>query len=950
MKDATAPDESRRPGVIHARLADLPGRLPLTIVTGPTGIGRTTAIADLRADLGRQGVRTLYVRFAPSSPLLPPDLDFGPDRSLFTRQSIVDCAGLVAALAGRRQPNVPALPDTLSGTGIQRSPAQALASIVDRGEHVLLLDDAQWIDPEALGLVESLVRLAAGTTVWCVAAVRTPLPTGLTAASEMFERLRRDGLARQVRLRPLGRSTITGRLTELLQARPAEALTDQVRRLTAGVPGAINTAVQAFRRSGSIRLVDRHAYLVPANRTPELHEHDPLLTAVRGLGMPVWSAAKAVAVLAPMGRPLPALVAEAMAISPPQARELLNTLCERGVLQERPVRGDWRFRLPMLADALIGCMGPWERRRLAQIAVQAVTGAGMADGITTGGWHNADATDDATGTGRTPAGVDPDYLADQLAAAGRLVDAHRACATLLTRADAHMVDDSERAKRWLRAAADLTPDRKERAGILVMHAAVCVIHGDYHGAVETAEIVLNSLTGELTPEGLQEIEILHLRSLRGIGSHDAMEKITSGEWWPWPDDPAQRIVTTAVGLSMLDRWRGAHHALQSAREQWQSNDLSACLGNVTEATAGLYLGRPQRFEQNLAAPQNWIRRDVERYRLDQVVAYVRALLAAGDLTRAEGLLASEHTPAERLLDADRVLLAMMRGEFDRALDLMREVAAAGSALGYDPREVRMHQAAAGILIGRGRLARARELLTAARVAPHGLLHLLDAPDALADRALGEPAAARLRLRDGLAKAADHGLLIDTETLWLPLLELCMEKGDLAGARECVGAVERVATLMQTSRSTLYLLMATAMVDGDRGAGEEAVRLARERGQPPELAQVIERMVRYDAADPALLPEAYTVLGDLDALLYRAWLRNLMRDKDVAVPGRRATVAENERLLAVLTAEGLGNRQLATVLQTSEKSVEGRLSRLFSRTGYRSRVDLAAAMLSGEYES
>jgi DNA-binding NarL/FixJ family response regulator len=129
-----------------------------------------------------------------------------------------------------------------------------------------------------------------------------------------------------------------------------------------------------------------------------------------------------------------------------------------------------------------------------------------------------------------------------------------------------------------------------------------------------------------------------------------------------------------------------------------------------------------------------------------------------------------------------------------------------------------------------------------------------------------------------------------------------------------------------------------------------VRLARERGQPPELAQVIERMVRYDAADPALLPEAYTVLGDLDALLYRAWLRNLMRDKDVAVPGRRATVAENERLLAVLTAEGLGNRQLATVLQTSEKSVEGRLSRLFSRTGYRSRVDLAAAMLSGEYES
>ena len=53
---------------------------------------------------------------------------------------------------------------------------------------------------------------------------------------------------------------------------------------------------------------------------------------------------------------------------------------------------------------------------------------------------------------------------------------------------------------------------------------------------------------------------------------------------------------------------------------------------------------------------------------------------------------------------------------------------------------------------------------------------------------------------------------------------------------------------------------------------------------------------------------------------------------VGSSGRQATVTENERLLAVLVSEGLGNKQLAIALQTSEKSVEGRLSRLFARTG------------------
>jgi DNA-binding NarL/FixJ family response regulator len=72
----------------------------------------------------------------------------------------------------------------------------------------------------------------------------------------------------------------------------------------------------------------------------------------------------------------------------------------------------------------------------------------------------------------------------------------------------------------------------------------------------------------------------------------------------------------------------------------------------------------------------------------------------------------------------------------------------------------------------------------------------------------------------------------------------------------------------------------------------------------------------------------------------------MRVHGITVPGRKETVVENERLLATLAADGLTNKQLAMALRTSEKSVEGRLSRLFARTGYRSRIELSTAMLTG----
>jgi DNA-binding NarL/FixJ family response regulator len=117
-----------------------------------------------------------------------------------------------------------------------------------------------------------------------------------------------------------------------------------------------------------------------------------------------------------------------------------------------------------------------------------------------------------------------------------------------------------------------------------------------------------------------------------------------------------------------------------------------------------------------------------------------------------------------------------------------------------------------------------------------------------------------------------------------------------------------------------------------------------------LANTIAKVSGKGWGTTELVREAYGIYGDLGALLPRAHLRRLMRMRNITVSNRGTTVAENGRLLATLVTEGLSNKRLAVILNTSEKGVEGQLSRLFKNTGYRSRVELATALLTGEFDA
>jgi DNA-binding NarL/FixJ family response regulator len=169
---------------------------------------------------------------------------------------------------------------------------------------------------------------------------------------------------------------------------------------------------------------------------------------------------------------------------------------------------------------------------------------------------------------------------------------------------------------------------------------------------------------------------------------------------------------------------------------------------------------------------------------------------------------------------------------------------------------------------------------------------------------------------------------------------------------CLDRLEHIADRMGTGRTRLRHLLTSAQVlrqDSPAIAGEqlrEAAELARTRSQPYETAVTLVAAADAGAGPPTLLREAYDLFGQCGATLDRFHTRTAMRAAGITVPGRKQATVESELLLATLIAEGLTNRQIATVLRLSEDAVANRLSRLFTRTGLRSRTEVVTAVLGG----
>ncbi|WP_170210332.1 AAA family ATPase [Saccharopolyspora antimicrobica] len=795
---------------VLARVLDACARpdTPAVVVTGPAGTGRSTVLAQVRERLAEAGIATAEIRIPRAEPDLP---------------------HLVARLSERL--GLPPAREDCPRTALSRV-VSVLAGRRDR--LVVFLDDAHRLGTDARAALTSSISALTGSSVTFVCAARALGPD--VAA-----------LVHEERLRPLSASAVEELLADLLRARPAPGLATSIRNACAGIPAIVRAAVEGYQRSGSLRIVDQQAHLVrDAAELPVTH---PLFADLNAS----WPVIKALAVLHPLGSAATALIAEAVDIDEEAVDEVLHELREAGVVLPGRPAGSWRFRAPMLATLLTACLGPFERRLIAQLAVNALQ-------------H---------GRATCPS---PDYLPERLVDAGKPAHRARTAAALLSAA---RTENGERADRWLWTAARLLTDSARRAEALHQHAVTCALHRRFGSAVQSAEIVLRSLSDHLTPDSLQELLIIYVVGLAGSGATATLQDVAEGGWRSMPGGEENRIVTRSTALYMLNRWQEARDAL------------------------------------------------VDHTPASEVL--LRTLSLAGWLDVPEPSTAID---------------ASFAGRWDEALDLARADLAAASAHVHGPERTATYREMAGILTARGQLNRARTVLDDARSQHLLLPHLLAVPEAELESTLGATQRAKELIEEGLRFATENGITAGTDELWLRLAESESQAGNPAAARRYADRLLQIADQLGTTGARRNALLARLLVQPDPRTAAEVIELAKARNRPFELATTLAAVTESVEGRQKLIHTAYEMLGELDALIPRARLRKLMRARNMPIPGRSATVAENERLLAALITEGLSNSQLATVLGTSEKSVEGRLTRFFNKTGYRSRAELAAAMLNG----
>ncbi|MFJ6892498.1 AAA family ATPase [Streptomyces hokutonensis] len=906
---------------VHGWLGDTDGP-HLVLVRGQRGAGRTVFLHAVAERLRADGVFVRAVGCVPGDDARP----------------FLLALRLVTALEERR--NAEAV--RAAGRGDGTAMAALLRTALARTASVVVIDDVQHADADSLVLLGGIDFVGIPSGVRLVASA-----VGRGHASGHWRGV--EG-ARTIVLSRLTPNETTALVARRLAATPDTGLARRVRDLTYGLPGAVDALLTAWTRQGVIRVTDGHAFVGVRTPTPVLPDGDRYMRALAALGEPCRTVAGALSILWPLGARAVELIAASAGLSADEVREAVRELVDAEIIEglavpnAAEVQRGWVFGLPLVAHAVRERLGPLERSRLSATAVETL-------------WADADGADTSSRSQRpTTTHLDDvdavAYLADRIAEAGTLVERDRAAGELMAAAERlHPDAEGMGMLRWCRAAGFLIERPADRVPALQRYAVAAYFAGDFATARAIAESILRNRRDILGPLELQEIATLLTAATADDLDWAALSRLATPRWWDELRLPVPATATgRALALCLLARWHEALDLLAQTEPAWSTDARARANPTCFRDAAELALGRPERFRRSLAIPEAPHIGSDHAYTL--TVTKFDELLNGGDLQAAEALLTAQGLPPELLPRSGRFLRHHLRGEWDEALEPSRWMLANKQFHTPAVDKYLIPARTAAILLARGRVTSARRVIDSVRVPGEGPPeHSLDAAEAQVLRTLGDPAGAERSLRRGLAAADAHAQVAGTDELCASLTELLVQEGRTAEAATCLDRLERVSARMGTGRTRLtYLLASARLLRQDspaiaEGNLREAVELARSRSQPFETAVALVAAADAGAGPPTLLREAYDLFGQSGAALERFHTRAAMRAAGITVPGRRQATVESEQLLATLIAEGLTNRQIATVLRLTEDAVANRLSRLFARTGLRSRTEVVTAVLT-----
>jgi DNA-binding NarL/FixJ family response regulator len=894
-----------------ARLEDGPAVL---VLEGEPGIGKTTL---MRAAVGsaRQGERAV---FACSGAVTE------------TRLAYVALADLLSeldadAIAGLPAPQRDALDAALlrGGSAPADADAGAVASAVlelferlaEERPVLVAIDDVQWLDRPSAGVIDFCARRL-GSRVGMIVSRRPrtdpdalPRLDGLPGVTvQQVSALPDSALASIVREHAGGTSRrAVARIVDVSGGNPFYAL-ELLRTLPPGEPPA-----------GPLAL--------PANI------QEIVASRLEGLGPDLEELLLAVAALAD---PTVELLTRALG---PGVPELIEQAEAQGVLERWDPR--IRFGHPLLAEATLARAPASQRRAMHRRLSEVVSGAeDRARHLALGEVlpEALGALDEAAR--QTRARGAPMVAAELLELALEL----GGDSSLRVRAAAHHLDAGEvpRAEELLEAATADLAEGEERAQALVLLADLRMRADSF---VE-AQALLEQAIAEAGPDSPLQVEAgirlafaqynLNHRleaAATGHAAHELAERVAV------PGLLAQALgvvlnVDFAIGRGIdgdalvraLELEDPAVRTWSPFRPRLTASMVLAFSGRIDEALElleGLSHEHAVRGEEHDLAwtlarvvwlqcwrgqldEAEWTVNEAERRLLavDTPVARLLALTARGQVEAYAGR-------AQNAYDATQAALALADETHWRGAIAWQQM-----TLGFLELSLGEHEAAAARLMSFAESAIASGL-----------------PEPCADGALVYGDAAEALILVGKVAEAE------------PLVALLEERGE---------ALQRTWAIAVGARCRALVLAAAGDVAGAEDALQRALAAHRSLPMPVEhgrtllaLGRVQRRMGERSEAKRSL-ERALALFERVGAQLWAAQARNELAALGLRAGSRDELTASEERV-ARLAASGLTNRQIASSLQVSPKTVESQLGRVYRKLEVRSRAELGARIAAGELD-